>query len=344
MKAPCRSCGGIVGAEADACYPGLIFKPWYITDANHLCVCYDIQYAAMDTRDIACTTFKNNVRNPGFCMPSYHPDHPYMQDLVQQIRDNGQQTPIDVFVHHLDDWGVCEVHGMIEDPKLQMPHCIEGHHRLMACEQLRTHVRAKIHHLYDFDASCIPSHYVGVHSDSFWRFNGPGTRHPWFTWDRVQNPASAPKYHDLMTCLQYIRDHPYIYELCRQGGEDIGCAEGVYTRVAAETLGCMMLGIDHEPGRIIRACLASHDLHAKRDCYHVWDTSLLDEKIAPFAMILSVMHHMTDPATWLGNIAKHKQVLLIETVGDPMVVDGFSGSLLVSNSDANRYWTLYVRR
>tara|TARA_R110000822_G_scaffold41701_1_gene113455 strand:- start:2334 stop:3428 length:1095 start_codon:yes stop_codon:yes gene_type:complete len=296
----------------DKCSIGDLYKPWYFyqnsvmgspTDIDQVGLVYDIKRMNLEPSDIPATSYLK--------IPNKRDIIEYTsKDLIQSISAKGQTVPIVCTKHYTRDAPINV--AFLEDPELAKIHCFEGHHRVVSCKALEQKVIADVYHLYHMNTPTDYSkHFNSSYDDTFWSsFQTSEHRKPWFKENEFVEFDKTHKYTQLNSCFDFIKT----LNLKLTNGIDVGSAEGAYTFFANSALGIPMSGIDMEPGRIIRGLLMKNK-HDKSDIdfkINAWeDADVLYDKY-DFAMMLSILHHIDNPATFLKRVSENKQAMIIE--------------------------------
>ena len=297
--------------DPNHCGIGDLYRPWFFFDdpdtgstsgTNHVCLIYNKYNAELDTADIHATSFLTDVR--GESRDEYNRD-----TLRESIKENGQLVPIVVTDHYTVNTNK-PIDPLLNDPELNDLHCFEGHHRLVCCEELERKVKAEVYCLYHMDLPIDYSkHYNSNYSSSFWSdAQTEDSKGVWFSEAAFDSLANDHKKEHLDLCLRFVRS----LNLNLEHGIDIGCAEGAYSFWAAGKLANKMTGVDLELGRIVRG-LIMRAKHKRIDVdFFSSPWGEVDYSPYDFAMGLSILHHMEDPAIFLHKVAKNKKAMILE--------------------------------
>ncbi len=300
--------------DPNECHVGDLYKPWYLIKNSHTGCPQDINEVCLvfNEKDLEVPT--QNILGLSYLVRPRGSDKSKLltPSLLESIKNYGQLSPI-VCVQHYNQSPINE---LLEDPELKHIRCFEGHHRLIVCEELGLNIKARLYSLYNIKEPIdLLKEYDRDLTGDVWISNSnPEQQRPWFSKEVFSNLEKTTKYKHLMECFSFIKQLPII---C-QGGIDLGCAEGAYTLLTSKTLDLKMIGLDKEPGRIIRALLMrlQYEYYDKVD-FKVGDwtteneleSSLVDKD---FALCLSILHHMIDPQSFILLLKKRIKVALIE--------------------------------
>lgn len=291
---------------------GEIYQPWYFFKTQQIsspknieqaCLIYKMERLSLDPNETPATSFLK--------IPSKEHKKEYLNpQLVESIKREGQQSAIICTKHYTSDAPVNV--GFLEDPKLEKIHVFEGHHRVIATSELKIPVIADVYYFYHMDLPINYNKYFNSSYDnSFWSpFQQPQHRSPWFSEENFLNLSTTYKSNHLDSCFKEILSK----NLNLNNGIDIGCAEGAYSVHASEKLNIPILGIDSEPGRIIRGQLMRHK-HQFNTKFMVSDwLKFKNYDSYDFAMLLSILHHVNagEEESFLENVLNNKKAAIIE--------------------------------
>lgn len=313
---------------------GDIYKPWYYircdetgsrVDVPNSCLVYRVDDKVLETGSIHVSSFIEKCRTEAH-------DRYFRQDLADSIQRVGQLEPI-ICVKHYTANAPVQL-NFLDGSRVEDLRCFEGHHRLVTMERLGIPIKAKIYQLYDIqDGSNLKDHFYSKFDSTFWSsFQTEETKAPSFTFESFAAPQTSQKYHSLSKCFAFIRE----LKIPLTCGIDIGCAEGLYSVMAADAFGIRMRGIDMEAGRVLRALIAR--LHYKFKNVDYLNTKWLSGDIVSqykeydFCMALSILHHVEDFRNFVKLISENKKAMIIEARLKQAQQEINSGSMIAFQS------------
>jgi hypothetical protein len=333
-----------VRIDPNHCEIGDLYKPWYFyenpvtgcpKDIEQICLIYRKQNKLLSPKNILGTSFLK--------APMYSHRQEYLnQNLVKAIREQGQQVPIVCTKHFIKD-SPPDIDFLEKDSDFDKIRCFEGHHRLVACDEMNIAIRAEVYSMYHMDSPIDwNKHYNSNFEDSldFWVASEKDSRTPAYPIQFFNESSEIKK------CLQECCDFIKKLGLKIESAIDIDCAEGALTSIIADEIKCNLLGVDQEPGRIIRAQLMRHKQKQQNVKYRVFNYDKVHYDDYDFVIFLNSLSliNTEESLNIISEMCKDSKVVLLRITKDHKTYENLFNELnmTVNKVVESQQQTFYV--
>ena len=302
-----------VRIDPNHCEIGDLYKPWYFyenpetgcpKDIEQICLIYRKQNKLLNPKNILGTSFLK--------APMYSHREEYLnQNLVNAIREQGQQVPIVCTKHFIKD-SPPDIDFLEKDPNFEKIRCFEGHHRLVACDEMNIAIRAEVYNMYHMSSPIDwEKHYNSNFDDSrdFWNRSERDFRKPAYPIEFFDKNENLEVRKSLQESCNFIKSLGF--EIL--SAIDIACAEGLLTSIIADEMNCNLLGVDQEAGRVIRAQIMRHKHKKQNVRYRLFDYNKVDYSEYDFVSFLNNLSliETEEALSMIGEMCENNKVVLI---------------------------------